>query len=257
MSERGVLENRIIRVARDVRSSAGGLRVVTGTRPGSLAAAFAMALLARYRGRQERRCGVDFAFRRRPPSVTLQPVYQRLGLHVAPRLSLTVLAPPRPAEALGAPAAPTRWVGWVERQVVREPILQPPGAAVRERLVTHLVTERERVEAGATPGRRVVDRGDAESLVPSRGRFAPTAPPVPRVVHRPGAAQPAEHARPAVPTGSTGSGEGHGQSGAKRLVGNAESLSGPRPVDVKRLTDQVIQAIDQRIIAQRERLGRV
>jgi hypothetical protein len=29
------------------------------------------------------------------------------------------------------------------------------------------------------------------------------------------------------------------------------------PVDVNRLTEQVIQAIDRRIIAQRERLGRI
>jgi hypothetical protein len=257
MSERGVLENRVIRVARDVRSSAGGLRVATGTRPGSLAAAFAMALLARYQGRQERRWGVDFAFRRRPSSVTLQPVYQRLGLHLAPRLSLTVLAPPRPAEALNAPAAPARWVGRIERQVVREPILRPPGAAVRERLVTHLVTERERVEAGATPGRRRADRDDAGPLVPSRGRFAPMAPPVPRVVQRPAAVTTMDSQSPSAAFAATAEVQGGDGFGARRPGGSAAGPLEAGAVDVKRLTDQVIQAIDQRIIAQRERLGRV
>jgi hypothetical protein len=32
---------------------------------------------------------------------------------------------------------------------------------------------------------------------------------------------------------------------------------GEPPLDLNRLTDQVVQAIDRRIIAQRERLGRV
>jgi hypothetical protein len=31
----------------------------------------------------------------------------------------------------------------------------------------------------------------------------------------------------------------------------------PAAIDVHRLTDQVIQAIDRRIVAQRERLGRI
>jgi hypothetical protein len=41
------------------------------------------------------------------------------------------------------------------------------------------------------------------------------------------------------------------------MVANRTNHPAPVPVDVHRLTDQVIQAIDRRIIAQRERLGRI
>jgi hypothetical protein len=41
------------------------------------------------------------------------------------------------------------------------------------------------------------------------------------------------------------------------MAGNRSQTSDFPPIDLNRLTDQVVQAIDRRIIAHRERMGRI
>ncbi len=73
----------------------------------------------------------------------------------------------------------------------------------------------------------------------------PVAKPVPRVVHHPGGHS--EHAESQAPTAKPNT--------AKALL-PATSTS-PSATDIERLTSDVVRAIDRRIIAQRERLGRI
>lgn len=59
---------------------------------------------------------------------------------------------------------------------------------------------------------------------------------------------------PFVPDGTSGAFPGHRSPQPPSV---AAPSSEPPPVDVRRLTDQVVDAIDRRILAHRERLGRI
>ena len=72
----------------------------------------------------------------------------------------------------------------------------------------------------------------------------PGVSPVPRIVHRPaGVAEPVDLQPAAAGTIPTK---------ASSLMSSAHSS-----IDVERLTSEVVRSIDRRIIAQRERMGRI
>ena len=122
--------------------------------------------------------------------------------------------------------------------------------------------------------RRLVDRGERVALVTTTGvvhaaRTAgpvvsgaisatsppvqlPAAVPVARVLHRP--------ARPSVGAAPVRPGRvdvGDVVATMPQRVGDPRSTSGETAVSVERLTDQVVRAIDRRLVAHRERMGRV
>ena len=120
--------------------------------------------------------------------------------------------------------------------------------AVTEEVVRRLVTRGERIEPPAPAKGPVIARPEAKrptgpTVEPVRSRSARAMPPVPRITRRPAAigaertGPTAESHRPAVPSEQPG-----------------PELA---PADLNRLTDQVVRTIDQRMIAHRERMGRI
>jgi hypothetical protein len=123
-------------------------------------------------------------------------------------------------------------------------------------LVTRLQSRGERVEAGSKVGRAAVVapiRAGAvvageEASVPWR---PPSVPPMPRIVRR-ARAEATDDERPRT----TNRPKGEEWEADVALRGQRPPAPTPA-VDVNRLTESVIQAIDRRIIAQRERMGRM
>jgi hypothetical protein len=110
-----------------------------------------------------------------------------------------------------------------------------------KQLLHRLVTRGERIEPAAARGRAGPDT--VPSIDPVGLAHTPPMQPVPRITQRP----PAD-----VPETTGAMSDSHQpafQTGLER-----PDLA---PVDISRLTDQVVRAIDQRIIAHRERMGRV
>jgi hypothetical protein len=187
--------------------------------------AFIEAILGRYQDRLEVPLGLGLVYRQARLNVTLRAAHHRTQLRVAPRLIMTVLG-----EAVASGRS-------------------PPGL--------QLVVQGDRIEAGDPTGRLpVADAATAPARQPGRVRPARQhvplpLPPVPRVVQRPAPTGRADASPPtADPAGRRPAGTRAPLTVADAGSEAAESL------DLGRLADQVIRAIDRRIIARRERLGR-
>jgi hypothetical protein len=189
--------------------------------------AFVQALMARYNGWQTHWPSLDLELRQRAPGVSMSPLYHQVQMHVAPRLSLTVRG---------------------ETHVAHERSPERLERTVREQLVHYLGTRGKRIDAVAIPG-SLTASGFNNAPSPGTRADLSLARPVSRIVRRPitelapdDRGLPAE--TPMMPPGR------------RPVVASRTHPPAPTTVDVNRLTDQVIQAIDRRIIAQRERLGR-
>jgi hypothetical protein len=194
--------------------------------------------------------------------ITLQPAVHRTRLHLAPHLRLTVLARSGPEGAPSAGRATRQWVAQ-ERSAASRPAGQPPVAVpghqplalVVGRLQAGRLVETVPVETIvnrlARRGVRVETVGAPRPQLPqSEGSTAGAPRPVPRVVRRSGAVGTGDDQPPAAETFAAAS---RTRPATAQVPGHGELPS----LDLNRLTDQVVQAIDRRIIAQRERLGRV
>jgi hypothetical protein len=112
--------------------------------------------------------------------------------------------------------------------------------------------QRRRVERwSGTPGVvRSAPRPDGAESSPGRpGASARSVRPVPRVV-----VHSAAPSAPAEPSGHEP--PGWGPASIPTLRPSAASVPGIPPMDLERLTDHVVEAIDRRLIAYRERRGR-
>jgi hypothetical protein len=122
-------------------------------------------------------------------------------------------------------------------------------------LMQRLLTRRERIKAVVTQPVSPLGRsGSAQVASPLTNKeepvWMPPARPVPRVFRRP--ATVATTDRRLTTT------ENVAETRSQRApVTRQASQAMSAPIDVKHLTDQVIRTIDRRIIAQRERLGRI
>jgi hypothetical protein len=121
-------------------------------------------------------------------------------------------------------------------------------------LVARLQARGERIEAGPGGGRPAVAAPPLPGTV-AMGREAPQGqpripylPPVTRIVHKLQEEPSPVVRRPSSVVPAT-------QEWQSEATPQRERTHAPPPVDVNRLTDQVIQAIDHRIIAERERRG--
>jgi hypothetical protein len=154
------------------------------------------------------------------------PLYHQVQMQVAPRLSLIVRG---------------------ETRVLHERSIERVERTLREQLVHDLSARGTRIDAVATPG-SLTPSGFNNAPSPGTRGNLPLARPVSRVVRRSVSVfTPDDRGLPAE-TPMTPPG--------RRPVASRTYPPAPTPMDVNRLTDQVIQAIDRRIIAQRERLGR-
>jgi hypothetical protein len=136
-------------------------------------------------------------------------------------------------------------------------------AATRQHLVHHLLRHEQHIEYLLTRGQRI-ETGTSASIAsatrpvapqenrrpwpPALSVALPPLPPVPRIVHRsaPAAIEGDRHlAAPAS-----------GSSSNRRALPDPPDQAAAQALNVNQLADQVIQTIDRRIIARRERLGR-
>jgi hypothetical protein len=236
------VQNGLRVIPGDWRVSAGGIRLAQQSAMQSGADAFVQALMERYNGWQTHWSSLDLAFRQRPAGMTMSPIYHQVQMHVAPRLHLTIQG---------------------ETHILHQRSIERVGRTLREQLVHHLRVKRTlreqlvhylsargtRIDAVATQG-SLTASGFNNALSPGTRADLPLARPIPRVVRRPVTELAPENPGAPVETPMT-------LSGRRPAVVSRTSPPAPAPVDVHRLTDQVIQAIDRRIVAQRERLGRI
>jgi hypothetical protein len=142
----------------------------------------------------------------------------------------------------------------VEQQThVLRTIIQPVKSSAPERLAQRVVLHGQRIEAGSAvfPAPLKPSPLAASDSRTTSAAATPLSAPVQRVVRH---TAPAEIESGASVKSAAGS---RVEDRAMSRVASSQShLPGPM-LDLTQLTDQVIRAIDQRIIAQRERLGRV
>jgi hypothetical protein len=134
----------------------------------------------------------------------------------------------------------------VVRYAPRRSAATTVGSGVHERVVQRLIERTERVEADVfrIDGPARAASRHAVQRVPAQ----PSAPPLELVIARPLAATASPAPPPPEPPALEGWGPPHpfGQRAPE-----------PPKVDVEALTDQVMHSIDRRIVAYRERTGRV
>jgi hypothetical protein len=123
----------------------------------------------------------------------------------------------------------------VEEQFVRQTLRR---TLQQEDLVQRLVKQTKRIEAGVGMPTETLEV------------ISPTFQPANRVVRRTGAVLVESEVKPPTPEQSWMAPKGFPG------ISQGQPVGGTNAVDVNRLTDQVIQAIDRRMTAYRERLGR-
>ena len=245
------------RVLRDIRASRGAWHMPVVPRGPGKAARFAAALLERYGLRLWGAPGVDRAFRLRMPGVTIQQMWYTTRVHLEPRLALTLLT----------------WQGHSsEIPAVRLARCEEPQLASRARIAgweprhAKQMVQRSfaRIEHIETSTETLFRLGTATQPAdtPAPILMQPSAPPVPRIFHH-ALKPPFIAGSPALPEASKFNGpDSPGGESSKTLTfqptapGRASEQLDLKPGEINRLTDRVIEAIDRRITAQRERLGR-
>jgi hypothetical protein len=202
---------------------------------------FARSILARYGLVSGRPGWAERILRRAAFGVVMQPIIQRSQFRFAPRFSLHQTTLPvvvrrdsQPVTVITRVVLPAETLESVrtrrEMQVVREMVRQRLQRT--ETLYRRLAQRGQRIEPGGqtTQPPSVFASEDGAPMV------LRAQPPVPREV-----------VRNTPPEAETPVGE------VRRPAAPAEA---PPQVDVNRLTEDVIRAIDQRIIARRERMGK-
>jgi hypothetical protein len=194
-------------------------------------------------------------FRRDRPMVTAHYVQQHMHMHFAPRLNLTVLAwqSERRDSASDRPILPEARLRIDQETHVLRTLVHSIESSGLEQLVYRVVTQGQRIEAGTSAISAPLAPGLLTKPAASAPAFStvPDMPPVRQVVRRAGPLE----TDPAVPGRAAAS--PHGVNQAANQTANLKPQPSNPAVDVNQLTDQVVKIIDQRIIAQRERLGRV
>jgi hypothetical protein len=189
-----------------------------------------------------------------------------LHLHLAPRLGLAVLAGSRqPLELderrMVLQPDVSRVQAGPQPQPVQTVLRVPPQAASTTPLTARLHTRSLRIE---TPGSHSPEQAPAQRnpAAPSDRAFLPVRPaphgPAPRVLL-------SQAVRPSAPSGAAAP-QGPAQAFPNLPAHPRAGSSSPAPVlhleqlpphELNRLAERVAQTIDRRILAQRERLGRV
>jgi hypothetical protein len=226
-----------------------------GTVRTSLAVRFARAISLRYEFRRQWSCRVlDLVLHRGSPGVTFQLSHREGDLRIAPILRLVMLIWGSRPEMTGG----NRSGGPVPRLIVARDAYMPrpgrrsttAGTVERDRLIRRVTAWRERIEVW--PG------GSPSSFVPlpKYGQKAGT------FLNATEGQPPTKILRRSIPP------EIEPKDALRRVARQAEgpeltkvaNSTNQRPretaIDMNYLTDGVIRAIDRRIIAQRERLGR-
>jgi hypothetical protein len=225
---------------------------------------FAQSVIDRYAGVTTGRPGLlERVYRRLACSIFLQRIYQHPVDTPPARLALTLLFPrlaspaaAEPSSQQTVPPLPRVEIPLAEhlravltRRFTRESHVEETAHQIiaRSRQIEERITaSARRVEAGARSQRQSDTAGEGVSPpAPSQ----PPVTPVSRVFTRSTATGEGGESSPAP------SHEPTAASAARRSSAGASPADNP-PVDLNQLTEEVIRAIDRRIIAQRERMGR-
>lgn len=255
--------NRLKRVQRDIRASHAERFRQAAPGPAN-AAAFAASVLGRYGGSMPGRVGMlERVYQRLAFGVFLQRIYRQAepapshAAHVALTLNLLRSAvAPEPDAAQIASSLPRVLAGETSLDAhLRAVLLRRVRTESQvETLARQIVTRTSRTEERISASTRRVEAGNGSPSAMANGDESPwrqtvaSPPPLPAISR--------EYARGPAANGdrSPSAMDVPGESAAP--VARRASPAGPPPVDVGELTEQVIRAIDQRIIAQRERMGR-
>jgi hypothetical protein len=206
---------------------------------GAGALKFARALQQRYTDRGWRDPLHGFILRKHRIGAAIQHLHRRQQISITPHLNLTVLNWTMPAGNVEH-SAPVPSLPHLRHQ--RETQLVITVAQQRE---THLL---EQVAEQIISHKR---RVEIKSQPPFASPSLPQAPEIKRVVRQ---ALSTKTDQVPLPTDVE---RRIDRKQLERKTGNEMDRVRDVPIDINRLTDQIIQTIDRRIIAQRERLGRV
>jgi hypothetical protein len=223
---------------RDIRVNRGKLNLFGRTLDAG-ALIFASALRKRYMERDCLNPFQSFILRRNRVGATIQHLHRHQHINLAPNLALTVLNWTTSAanvdhyDLLSIMPQLRR-----QREIqLIVTVTQRRETHLIEQLVDQIVARKARTEIG-------FESSPAQPLVPQIAE-------VQRVVRR---ESPSKTDQTLIAQNVDQTTEGKAQ---ERKISNENYRAPESPVDLNRLTDQIIQAIDHRIIAQRERLGRV
>ncbi len=219
------------------RVIAGAFRIARLPADRGATSTFALAIMRRYASRQVVQPVIQMILRRNLPAVTLRSSYGHV--HVTPRFALTVVTEQATGPVEAAPSG---------RLTSR-----PRAHRLIDTFVQRLIGRKARTDSlpvvGPSVGGRVV-ASVSTSMIPALARQ------VPRIVYRGPSREVSDYAGEA-PRVATPSADAERAPWPPR----PHPAESPRPsavpdVDIGHLTDRVVQAIDRRIIAYRERLGR-
>jgi hypothetical protein len=254
------------RVQRDIRlSRAEDFR--SRAQSATSAEDFAQSVIDRYAGITAGRPGLlERVYRRLAFGVFLQRIYQRPA-HTPPtlpvRLALTLLFPRLESSPAGEPSAQPPEPALPRSEM---PLAEQLRAVLTRRFTResrteetarHIITRSRQIEERITASARRVEAGSRSQppgdttgrVVSPAAANQPPVTPVSRVFTRSAPASQEGGSAPTLPHEPTTA------STVRHSSGDSAPTDSP-PVDLNRLTDEVIRAIDRRIIAQRERLGR-
>jgi hypothetical protein len=220
-------QNSLCRIPAGLRVSSGGARLAHQAAMHSGVSAFVQAIMERYTGWQTHWPSLDLVLRQNPSGMTMAPIYHQVQMQVVPRLNLTIQG---------------------ETLIRHQQSIERVERTLRAQLVQSLSTRGTRIEAVATQG-GLTANGFNNTPSPGMGAALPLARPISKAVRRPVAEPAPDNRRLAADISMT-------LPGRRPIVAGRTDPPAPAAIDMNRLTDQVIQAIDRRIIAQRERLGR-
>ena len=215
----------------------------------SAAASFAAAVRGRYGARGATAQAPDLVLAR-TAAPAWQPVFRQTFMRVEPRLTLAV--------------RPTVRVESLERQVEQRLAWQPgapAGEAPLTQMVSQLLMRSTRVEAGE-PAAAPVTAAWAGQAGAADAR--PNRPPAMRgaelIVHRTTVVLPAAnqaHTSPvAAPSRPDDASRADRWSAPTPAPAGWQTRAPEASLDVQRLTDQVMDVLDRRLLAARERMGR-
>jgi hypothetical protein len=225
-----------------LRTSRRDIRIAPGTfsarrfRSGADTLGFAETLLKRYIDRGWLEPIHSYVLRKVRIGIAIQHLHRHQQVNIAPRLALTVrtwnvhLSP--------NPFTPIESLSRMQQETQRiRTVTQRRETHFAEHLVEQIVARKRRLEMNAV----------FSLTFPS----VPRLPEVKRVVRR------EAHIIEDQPVSTPVAEQTIDRRMPERKTNNEIHRGVEAPMDLNRLTDQIIQTIDRRIIAQRERLGRV
>ena len=217
---------------------------------------WAYSLMARYRMQARRWPAVEKVLRAKPGLAMLNrnvfaPVHVHFTQHVLQRFN-SVNMPGMPAPVINKLASREMPIATSLQGTMRTMLETTITRVIRE-TVTRIEAREERLEGatGGTSRRLLADRIAPFGMTTASAPMALPQTVVPRVFRRAGVVVSTEGSVVSAATPN------RQETGMQALSPASPAGRQVPPVDIQRLADSVIESIDRRIIAQRERLGRI